>query len=150
MYRLTLFHFTCLFSLLHWNWTIPVIKISACDVVAKSYLGLTKGRDVAHHAETLSGRHNWYVNQKDLLVLNTYMKPPSSRHSSDVIAGTLMRLNHQRGRKHVLPSTQKKLTHFTDQFEHPESCWDIIITSQLVRQYKTDSFEPFLGCPIGV
>ena len=30
-----------------------------------------KDQEVAHHAETLSGRYNWLVNEKDPLILNT-------------------------------------------------------------------------------
>ena len=75
--------------------------------------------------------------------VTTNMRPTPLRRCSDVLACTLMSLNHRRCRKNVLPSTQKKLTHFTDQFECPRLCWGIITTSQLLCQYNRPIWDVF-------
>ena len=57
------------------------------------------------------------------------MRPTSLRRLSDVLADTLISLNHRRCRRNILPSTQIKLIHFSDQYYRPGPCCDIITTS---------------------
>ena len=51
------------------------------------------GRDVVDHAETLSQRHNWHVNETDLFetslrpLTGTSIKPTNLRRRSDVPTG---------------------------------------------------------------
>ena len=58
------------------------------------------------------------------------------------ISVTLKRLKHSRNRKNELPSTQKKLTHFSDKFDRPGICQNIMTRNWYVN--KTDFFVTFL------
>ena len=62
------------------------------------------------------------------------MRLTSLRCCSDILAGTLKRLNYLKCWRNVLPSTQQKLTNYSEQFKRHWSCWDIITTSQLSCQ----------------
>ena len=72
----------------------------------------------------------------------TYMRLTSLIHS-DVLAGTLSRLNYLRCWRNVLSSTQKKLTHYSEQIKRPWPCWDIIATSHLVREWDGPIWDVF-------
>ena len=60
------------------------------DVSFRSHIG----RDVADHAEILSRRHIWYVNETDLFetslrrLIGMYIKPTNLRRRNDVPINT--------------------------------------------------------------
>ena len=69
------------------------------------------GRDVADHAETLSWRRNWYVNETDLFVtslgrlIGTWIKPTNLRRRNDVPINILVRLTNLTRRRQVTTNT---------------------------------------------
>ena len=82
------------------------------DVSFRSHIG----RNVATHAETLSWRLNWYVNEMDLFemplrrLIGTYIKPTNLRRCNDVPVDTYVRLTNLTRRRDVIVNTEIRLT----------------------------------------
>ena len=89
------------------------------------------GWDVVKHAEILSWCRNWYVNEADLCKID-HLNTLQICHNC-----YLNRSTYLRRCKTLPPGTQKKLTHFSDQFVFHWTCSEVIAASQLVPLNET-------------
>ena len=114
------------------------------DYLFRSYIG----RHAVAHADTLSRRRNQYVNKTDLLeafqqrLISMQKKSTNLRCTSWCLNWCLKETEPSEMPKNVLPSTQKKMTHFSDQFERSRK----FNSSQFLNWYanKTDLSETTL------